>query len=356
MLTSQIDPWPQVEEIQAWIAPPWWEGPITHIPKSPEEATKIHDEVTSVSHRGIHHTYTDGSGLNDKIGAAAVGYHYGIPIGKLQYLGTSANSTVYAAELTGIDMALAWGLDNTWPICNHIYIWTDNQAAISAIDNPRCPSGQFILRNIVAKLDALAQRHIQVSIRWIPAHTGIPGNERADKAAKAATEAVIETRGETRYLTACLKQLLRSNLKQAWEQSWKNSKHGRITHRFTNTPTAKVLEGHKALRKAESSIYIQLRTGKIALNKFLFDINRSDTKYCQRCNGSSIQTVQHVLLQCPGLADLRAKWLTTLRESDLRKLLTDPTFAIKVTNFIIDSGLLGQFQEVAVIPPADLGS
>ena len=350
---------PQVEEIQPWIVPPWWEGPTIHVAETAEEATRIHDEITSINQQGTHHVYTDGSGLNDKIGAAAVSYHHGTPIGKLQYMGSSKNSTVYAAELTGIDMALAWGLDDTWLQCSHIHIWTDSQAAISSIDSPRCPSGQYILKNIVAKLDDLALRHIKVTIRWIPAHTGIPGNERADEAAKAATEAAIDMRGATRYLTACLKQLLRGNLKQAWEQRWKNSKHGRSTYRLNNVPTIKLLESHKALRKAESSIYIQLRTGKIGLNKFLFDINRSDTKYCQRCNGTSIQTVQHVLLQCPGLAEQRRTWLTTLRNSDLRKLLTDPLTARKVTNFMIDSGLLGQFHTVTVADPTptrDLGS
>ena len=203
------------KKIQLWIVPPWWEGPTIHVAETAEKATRIHDEITSINQQRTHRVYTDENNLNDKIEAAAVKYHHGTSIGKLQYMGNSKNSTVYATELTEINMALAWDLDDTWPQCSHIHIWTDIQAAISSIDSPRCPSGQYILKNIVAKLDDLALRHIKVTIRWIPAHTGIPDNERADETAKAATEAAIDMRGATCYLTACLKQLLRGNLKQA---------------------------------------------------------------------------------------------------------------------------------------------
>lgn len=81
---------------------------------SKEEALKIHDEVTQVKGTtGSHNVYTDESGFNGKIGAAAVGRFRGHPIKKRRHMGSIQISTVYVAELKGIDLALAWGLDGT---------------------------------------------------------------------------------------------------------------------------------------------------------------------------------------------------------------------------------------------------
>ena len=65
----------------------------------------------------------------------------------------------------------------------HNLHWQYDQSAIKTLANPRGRSGQFIVRDIVDKareLDAL------ISIHWIPAHVGVPGNELADEAAKEA--------------------------------------------------------------------------------------------------------------------------------------------------------------------------
>ncbi|KAK8068658.1 hypothetical protein PG994_005274 [Apiospora phragmitis] len=49
------------------------------------------------------------------------------------------------------------------------------------------------------------QEGILVNIHWIPAHTGVPGNEKADELAKAATEApalAAARKARTAYTTA----------------------------------------------------------------------------------------------------------------------------------------------------------
>jgi ribonuclease HI len=107
----------------------------------------------------------------------------------LQYYG-------YTAVFTAVIVQLFWMTNHTvrivssnlyyWQHCK-ILIYTDNQAAIQTIERPRCRSGLYLLAEIIEMLEVLRPKTRYIEISWIPAHTGIPGNEAADLAAKEAT-------------------------------------------------------------------------------------------------------------------------------------------------------------------------
>lgn len=104
------------------------------------------------------------------------------------------------------------------------------------------------------------------------------------------------------------------------------------------------------MRKATSSVSIQLRTGWVALPGNLNKINRRDSPSCSCDQGN--QTVQHVLLECPRLADLRSDMRTRLDERGISMalgadgLLSAAAAGPIMANFMFKSGLLGQFLEV----------
>ena len=182
----------KLEEVLTVTVPPWWVGPLIHIDKEKKKAQANHENKTNNS--SILRVYTDGSGINKKVGVAAVApqiqsVHKG-------FMGPESEATVYSAEVYGIIMALLL------IAAHHQYskaiIFTDNQAAIRSIHSPGGQSGQYLLARAAYAFDLTRNRGIEVEIHWIPAHTGVPGNERADRAAKEATGWTLTGRGRWR--------------------------------------------------------------------------------------------------------------------------------------------------------------
>jgi ribonuclease HI len=75
--------------------------------------------------------YTDGSCINDKVGASAVTADGCIT--HRSYLGRASEVTVYVAELRGILSALEIVYKKDYRV---VIVFTDNQAIIRSVANP----------------------------------------------------------------------------------------------------------------------------------------------------------------------------------------------------------------------------
>ena len=86
-------------------------------------------------------------------------------------------------------MQYALALKRLDPSDEHICICSDSRAVLMALCNPRVVSKQIL--ECIGALNELAS-HRPVSLTWVPAHSGIPGNEQADHLAKTAVSRTLD--------------------------------------------------------------------------------------------------------------------------------------------------------------------
>lgn len=189
---------------------------------------------------------------------------------------------------------------------------------------------------------------------WIPAHHGVPGNEEADRLAKAAAREgrAVEHRTQCRTrtsLVAALKQAINQTVTDEWKQTWRDSERGQQLFKVAPEPSRKILALHRGTPRALSSLMVQMRTGKIGLRHFLHQ-RRVPGIMSGECDcGRGLQTVSHVLYKCGKFDGLRLsfrmpdergrrRWTT-----DLRKLLSQRSTAIAAAKFMMATKLLGKF-------------
>ena len=325
---TQIKP-ETVEPSCAYLAPPWWTPPKITIAASKELAISHHNNtVYNDANTSLLPIYTDGSGINGKIGASAVTS----TISDQAYLGPDTQYTVFTGKLYVIFLALniafyVISIEQRTGIKMPI-IYTDNQAALRRVKTPNSKGpGQSILKQVINLIDRLQLIGATVEFNWIPAHRNIKGNEAADHMAKSATGWLLkrENNGRTTETDtgtldtgtlapkatntliqkAPVQTMLARLAASEWDASWSQDTHGRDLRKLVQKPSRTVLKLHGELPKGLSSLLIQMRTGKIGPRKHLHGrkVPEISTPTCQ-C-GQAPQSVTHVLAHCRKYSQIR---------------------------------------------------
>src|SRR5271168_5614349 len=178
----------EMEKIHPFIRPPWWTASVQiHLENSKKDAKLHHDKAAHDQDTIC--IYTDGSGIEGQIGAAA--YCPMLEETKRQYLGLETLFNVFVAEVSA--MTLATEIVQMAEKRNKCIIYADSQAAIKAIAKPAKQSGQGIIEDVLDKIESLQTEQPNLSVSrlvWIPGHMDIAGNDRANEAAKEAAKSL----------------------------------------------------------------------------------------------------------------------------------------------------------------------
>eukprot|EP00745_Piridium_sociabile_P037673 TRINITY_DN6865_c0_g1_i3.p1 TRINITY_DN6865_c0_g1~~TRINITY_DN6865_c0_g1_i3.p1 ORF type:complete len:1255 (-),score=165.91 TRINITY_DN6865_c0_g1_i3:139-3903(-) len=127
--------------------------------------------------------YTDGSVLPDGKTGAGIFFKDLPKTASIKLPSTN----ILTAELVAILSALKI-LATLIPYPPRVTIFTDSKTSLQVIENGRCRSRPDILLKIQRLLTYISSKNISIRFQWIPSHVGIPGNEKADKAAKQGAQ------------------------------------------------------------------------------------------------------------------------------------------------------------------------
>jgi ribonuclease HI len=301
--------------------------------------------------------YSDGSGIEGNIGAAAVLYHRKDGITTKQILrfclGPETRHTVYEGEVVGEIMAQELLYKAARGFGRRVSMYVDNQASIISTQSIKPTPGHYlldILHNKVAR-SKKKFRSIDITIRWIPSHLDVEGNEQADEQAKRAAKGdsspihrlPAELRNALPDSISAIKQATIKAIKVDATRVLRKSPQWRKLRQVDPTmPSNRYRKMADSISRKHSSLLIQLRTGHAPLNKHLFNMKCADSPICPACE-DAYETVHHFLLTCPAYERHRRNLFFTLRRGSrsLATMLSHPKTIKQVFKFI---GRTGRFK------------
>ncbi|XP_058810980.1 uncharacterized protein LOC131675863 [Topomyia yanbarensis] len=253
--------------------------------------------------------FTDGSKSGDevKIGVSK--------IGEGLFFRLPAPCSVFSAEASAIALALVQK-----PEDRPVVVLSDSLAAISALE-----SGKYrhpFIQAIEAEYDPL------ITICWVPGHCSIDGNEKADRLAARGRHT---SRRLTRLVpTADILGQLKSGINEAFERHWRGST-GHL-QRIKGSPD----RWTDRTDRREQRVLSRLRVGHMKVSHARA-VSRVPPPTCVTCG---TRTTEHLLVNCPELADLRQHHKLPL---SIREILgNDPAREEILLAFLKDAGLLDQ--------------
>jgi ribonuclease HI len=273
--------------------------------------------------------FTDGSKTDSGVGAAFVVYRDAAIIFSSQ---TKLNdeASVFQAELLAISQSLLW-LSKNYKSLNitEILLLSDSKSSLMAItkfsqQNPDIQKIQILLTTL--------KHSISIKLHWIKAHTGIQGNEEADKLAKQAT-----TKPNPDSILPLPPSFIKKKLQQLrlteWSKIWVDSPKGRTTYNYIPNVSTDFLY--------DSPAFNSLLTDHGPFPQYLhrFKIQGFMSPNCV-CGG--LGNAQHYMFQCPLTADLHLQkpsspdhWAIWARKINNNKILKAKT--VRIIKFLLDN-------------------
>ncbi len=252
------------------------------------------DNITALQHIDQHYpnhvkVYTDGSkDPHNMVGAGVFApsinpssYSYMLPL----------NLSIYTAELAAITQAL----EVTKTLTNsNILILSDSLSSLQTLKEASRSTRQDLAHMIFKKINNHQSiNNNTVALLWIPSHTGILGNDKADILAKQGvnnTSNVLNvpySKSDIKYIT---KRDMKHSFNTNWQQKWDHSVYYQIQQTLNTN-----CHNYHHLRKIDTLI-TRLRFNNCRSNQYLYRIGKRTNDLCTHCNIP--HTVEHIIFYC----------------------------------------------------------
>jgi ribonuclease HI len=252
------------------------------------------------------HAYTDGSKFPKSIAGSGVAIFNSAQESFLEsHFSLESHTSVYMAEVAAITQAAHLALDmvETWTEKKTVFIYSDNQAALRALASGNITSASLLACH--QALDLLGASFL-VEHRWVRAHVGHPGNERADVLAKRAVTQPRVLR--TSFVPKCeFKRLIKAWVDRAWTDMWP-SYHLSQTYIWFPTPNRPLAKALLKYSRGAFTRMVGFITGHCWLcrQNILVNPNYGLSTLCRKCFQAP-ERACHILLDCEPLWRIRQR-------------------------------------------------
>jgi len=251
---------------------------------------------------GVWMWWTDGSRSDDgRVGAAAVCKHGNEWRSRRSFLRTG-RMEVFDAELWATGLALDVAIEKRETLQKHgvktVAVFSDSQAAIRRAAHLEPRPGQRLARRINRRARSLFGHCIATEIHWVLGHTGIPGNEVADRQANLARDGSGSTVIERPYTSASNRARRISEGRSAAKAEWdagKCSKH--CSYRLKGKAGTKRPIPMTSVKPLAARFYL-LKSGHASTCVYLKRFGHRDEDKCWWCGGTVSQTREHLFRHC----------------------------------------------------------
>lgn len=232
--------------------------------------------------------YTDGSKHNIKTGLAVITDEETFKFSSLEI------NSIFTIEALAILKAIEL-IEQNWKNTKSFLIASDSLSSILAIQNQG--TSNEIIKNIQERASSLAPR--SVTFMWIPAHKNIPGNEKADVAAKEASTNINIPKIDLSSVKDTARNALKSSIKihqRLWDQELNNKLYQikPLLSPNLNPPSS---------TRRQQVIWTRMKIGHTNITHVHL-MRREPRPNCELCNNAPISTT-HLLLECPNLIEQR---------------------------------------------------
>ena len=321
-----------ISDIPPWIIP---DEKICYnmeqFPKNTTPSTQTLSEFFYHKHNTHIDIYTDGSKSDCGVGSGIV-YQSSCNRTSSRFSTSKKPQSSKASILTAELKAITYSLDYLSNLSNKTCtIYSDSKSSLQSIQqyDPK----NVLVQDIKLKLTRAHTRSNEVTFCWVPAHTGIPGNEKADEQAKIASTTIA-----SKHIAVPATDLyphIHAQGKKWLQNQWDFFDNNKL-HFIDPKIGEKTFHTFKSRR--EEIKYNRIRLGHTRFtNKYL--AAGEDPPVCIICNRQV--TVRHIFTNCPLYTEVRNRFFTG---NNLVNILsrTPAENCSKVINFLKDINLYNE--------------